>query len=86
MLILPARTSSSQVGVNRTLGSPVCFHYEFEHDIRGEGVDPDQDCRTPGCPSGPLPVPLTAGDKRSALVENPALLAFRVVVVAMVAT
>lgn len=31
----------------------VCFHYEFEHDIGGEGVDPDEDCRQPGCPSGP---------------------------------
>lgn len=30
----------------------VCFHYEFEHDIRGDG-DPDEDCGVPGCPSAP---------------------------------
>jgi hypothetical protein len=33
----------------------VCFHYEFEHDNRGQGVDPDEDCGIPGCPSGPGP-------------------------------
>ena len=33
----------------------VCFHYEFEHDNRGQGIDPDEDCGVPGCPSGPGP-------------------------------
>jgi hypothetical protein len=37
----------------------VCFHYEFEHDNRGQGVDPDEDCGIPGCPSGPGPTGAT---------------------------
>ena len=28
----------------------VCFHYEFEHDP----VDPDEECRAGGCPSGAI--------------------------------
>ncbi len=40
-----------------------CFHYEFEHDIGGQGVAEADDCGLAGCPSAPpgQPLPRTEG-------------------------
>ncbi len=47
----------------------VCFHYEFEHDARGEGVDPDEDCGVAGCPSAPMTFDATAPGERPYVVQ-----------------